>query len=410
MSIGLLIASILVTASSSQLIRNVPALSPPSLCTSSRQSRCSDLAIQFLQRVRHSELYEFDFLEILDSPLYINLPEATRACLRFQLYTLRRSLFVSGCVMAKLMGLNQERPEGVPLVYSDFRAVVHTCSRDTFGGTGCQIHAWYSQVIAANAGQTLDLIGVHNTAVRVSARKDRNHSLSVWRAPPQSCNAIVDTEIARLIPPVGRKRQREEGDVDPDHWLDELIDALDAPSPSPIFSSLLQPHGVLRDVSVQCTRPLAGECPGELTAALQLLRKKVSEWEIPSVATVLGHLGIDTSHPNYKCVFRNLKGVRDSLFVTEPTLARLLSMNQKNVPLSSSEFGHLFRTARDDGVRSCPSQLWYFHVINPIVGRTLHDANLSNVSMPDQSMKFYPSVTVMRAFIDVALSRIQPVK
>lgn len=405
--LSFLIIFLLYIPSSSQLIRDVPVLSPSPVCTGSRQSKCSDLSIQLLQRVRRSELYEFEFLEILDSPLYLNVPEATRACLRFQLHTLRRSLFVSGCVMAKLMGLNQDRrPEGVSLTSSDFTAVARSCSGDAFGSTGCQIHTWYSQVIAANTGRSFGSIGVRNMPVKVYAHKDRDHSLSVWRAPPRSCNAIVDIEVARLIPSMNRKRQREEGDVDPEGWLDDLIDALDAPSPSPIFSSPLKPHGVLRDVSVQCTRPLAGGCGAELSAALHLMRERLSESDIPSVSAVTGELGINPSHPHYKCVYRSLRRVRDSFFVTEETLTDFFNMNQRNLPIASSEFGHRFRASRDYGARSCASQLWYFHVIDPIVGRTLRDAGLSHNS----HRIYYPPVPVMHALIDVALSRIQPVK
>jgi hypothetical protein len=391
----LLVGIITLSAIAGSVVRNIGGGPTHFKCSLKRSFRCIDETRDLLTHSVHTRDYDFEATRILWG---VHLSEATRSCLRYQLFYIRRSVFVTPCVFDQLLRWNQLRPEGAHLQYSDFKDLAGICSDQVFRASACQIQDWYKFVFEPSIGKDLRSLGVHQSAVGVSSRSVRTGNFPVWAPDNDSAERIVRAEIQRLGRDSIVVAERSREDDDPDAWMDDLMDLMSGDVSEPILSL----NGRLSPPPTSCLQPLLMSCVHEYERILQYLRD-------PSTIGRLSHirnLVQDVPRKHTSCVYGAVGRFRNSILITPVQLEHILSLNSMNSPLTSADYTKSLNRMWN----SCDLHLWYNYVINPNLGREVSSLGLREISLFPGGPSFsVPSGESLNQLINIELSRVREV-
>jgi hypothetical protein len=353
-----------------------------------------------LHFILKSEKFDFDSREVLQSVSYA--PRQANDCLRKKLLELRRSLTVSDCILTELIELNQ-KATSPDVTFADFQQIIAQCPDRAFGV--CQILSWYTQVLERNVGRSFAEVGVKRMD-----NTDANQPRTTWMAPDESAAAILNTEIARLSPSQKRVREdeSESAPVANDNWVDFLLDAMSdlVEDQVPSVTGMIMPDGVIAVPPEECMRSSESPCAVEYVQAIRLMRSALTDREeLLEVRDILRKLRIANSRDNrYNCVSYRLRRFRKSLLVRPVDMGLLLGENKRNAPISAEAFRDALRGTVASSLY-CDLHIWYYFVINPMVGRTVDQLRLSPFTDSQGSTLLAPSADALILMIDSEIQR-----
>lgn len=192
-----------------------------------------------------------------------------------------------------------------------------------------------------------------------------------------------------------------------DHFWDTIVEGeLEMDEETIVAETLMQPNGRLVELPSKCTRPVLISTNAEYEAGI---REILLNRTVPSISAMLRSRGVESTDPRYDSLRYAFRKFRDGLEVSEPELRAMLEMNGSGEVITET----LFRdTLQSRGLlqgrrmyRRCPLMIWFFHVINPVLGKT---TNHLEILMDDNGGVVYrPIGDALLRLVQFELDRIE---